>query len=393
VGIFSKSKVSNDLALVFDIGSSSVGGAFFVMEKNGAPKILFSVREQIPIEEELTPDKLFHATIAALKIVASTICMKGLGNPSKIHCVLSSPWYASQTRVIRLEKDTPFIFTEKLADSLIQKEIVVYEEEYVSKEHKDKIRAIELKNMSVTLNGYPTRTPENQKARELEMTIFISMSEENFLAKVEDTIMTHFNKRDIKFSSFAMAAFTVARDMFVNKESFLLVNIGAEITDISMIKKDTLKESISFPHGRNFIIRGLANALTIPLPLAKSYLSLYKDGHMSDANLAIIEPMLTKIKDEWLTKFEEAISNLTNDISIPSTVFITVDHELVDFFSNIIKTEEFNQYALTESKFRVVFLGVQALHGIAIFDTNVTRDPFLIIESIYINNFLQQYHA
>ncbi|MDQ3076154.1 MAG: hypothetical protein M3Q34_03440 [bacterium] len=391
MGIFSKKQVKSELALVFDIGSSSVGGALFLMQDTGVPKIIFSVRELIPLEEELNPDRLLSSTIKALKIVASTICMKGLGSPKRIYCVLSSPWYASQTRVIRLEKNTPFVFTTKLADNLIQKEIALFQEEYIIKGHNDeKIRAIELKNMKTLLNGYVTHMPQNQKGKELEMTIFLSMSEEDFLVKVEEAIKTHFNVKEIKFSSFVMASFTVARDMFVNKESFLLVNIGGEVTDISMIKKDAVKESISFPAGRNFIVRGVASDLKdSSLALAKSYLSLYKDGHMSDTSLRKVEPSINKVKDAWLTKFQEAISNLTNDISIPATVFITVDHDLVEFFSEIIKTEEFNQYTLTESKFRVVFLGVQALHGIAVFDTEVNRDPFLIIESIYINNFLR----
>lgn len=390
MGIFSKKKVKSELVLVFDIGSSSVGGELFMMQAGSAPKILFSLREQIPLEDELSPDKLVTSTVKALKLVASTICMKGLGVPKKIHCVLSSPWYASQSRVIKLEKNTPFIFTTKLADSLIQKEIALFQEEYVLKGHsKEKIRAIELKNMKTLLNGYVTHMPQNQKTKELEMTIFVSMCEEDFLVKVEQTIKTHFNVKEIKFSSFIMAAFTVARDMFVNKESFLLVNIGGEVTDISMIKKDAVKESISFPAGRNFIIRGVASGLKgTSLSQAKSYLSLYKDGHMSDASLKKVEPAIDKIKNAWLTKFQEAISNLTNDISVPATVFITVDHTLIDFFSEIIKTEEFNQYTLTESKFRVVFLGVQALHGIALFDGEINRDAFLIIESIYINNFL-----
>ena len=37
--------------------------------------------------------------------------MMGIGSPSKISCVLSSSWYASQTRTIKLEKNTPFLFT------------------------------------------------------------------------------------------------------------------------------------------------------------------------------------------------------------------------------------------------------------------------------------------
>lgn len=388
--IFSKAKEKEELALVFDIGSSSVGGALFYMQHSGVPKIVFSVREQIALEGELDPERLLFLAIKALKIVAGKICMKGIGSPKRIFCVLSSPWYASQTRTIRLEKNIPFVFTQKLADSLIQKEIALFEEEYIMKDRNaNKIRAIELKNMKTVLNGYPILKPLGQKAKELEMTIFVSMSGEEILGQIEEAINTHFHSRVIKFSSFVMSSFTVARDMFVNQDNFLLINIGGEITDISMIKKDSVRESISYPAGRNFLIRGVASGVGCTFEEAKSYISLYKDGHMADAGLNKVEVVINQLKAEWLKKFQESLANLTNDISIPATIFITVDYDLVSLFSEIIRTEQFNQYTLTESKFRVVFLGTEALHGIAVFDGETNRDPFIIIESIYINRFLR----
>ena len=69
------------------------------------------------------------------------------------------------------------------------------------------------------------------------MNIFISMSEAKVLESIKTVINKYFHIENIKFCSFAMASFTVSRDMFVHQESFMLVNIGGEITDISMIKK------------------------------------------------------------------------------------------------------------------------------------------------------------
>ncbi len=388
--VFAKPEKKDDLVLLFDVGSSSVGGALFYMQKNGVPKIIYTIREPIKIEEEVNIDRFLFLTIQALKVVAGKICLSGMGVPTRIFCVISSPWYASQTRTIKLEKNTPFIFTTKLADSLIEKEVGIFEDEYLVKgaHALNKIRPIELKNMKTILNGYPTKNPYNQSAQDLEMMIFISMSQEHFLSKIEEVISQHYPHRKVTFSSFVIASFTVARDMFINQESFLLINIGGEITDISMIKQDILRESISFPLGKNFIIRGVGEGLKITLDEAKSLVSIYKDGHMEDATRAKLEPVISKLKADWLKEFQESLSNLTNDISIPATIFITIDQDLLDFFSEIIKTEQFSQYTLTESKFRIIFLGTEALHGIAIFEGNINRDPFLIIESIYINRFL-----
>jgi len=242
--------------------------------------------------------------------------------------------------------------------------------------------------MKTILNGYTTPDPLNKKINKLEIVIFISMSGEQILKKIEDTISRHFHSTEIKFSSFVMMSFAVARDMFVEQENFLLVDIGGEITDISIIKKDILGNSISYPLGRNFMIRNVADDLDCTLGEARALISLYKDGHAVKSIEKKLEKIINKLKMEWLKKFQESLVGISDDISVPSTIFITVDQDLTEFFSEIIKNEQFNQYTLTESKFRIIFLDAETLHGITAFKENIDRDAFLIIESIYINRFI-----
>ncbi len=378
------------MALVFDVGSSSVGGALFEVQKLGIPKIILSVREPIIFEGKVDIDRFLSLTLKSLEIVAGRIFKTSIQKPSKIFCVLSSPWYASQTRTIKLGKNTPFLFTQKLADNLIQKEISLFEEENLSKfSHTgNKVQLIEFKNMKTMLNGYATSDPINKKAKKVEMIIFVSMSGDKILKKIKETISKHFNFKDIKFSSFAMASFTVARDMFIHQENFLLVDIAGEVTDISMINKNVLSNSISYPLGRNFMIRKVSDSLGCTLDEARSFVSLYKDGHASEAMEKKLGPIISKLKTQWLQGFQESLVKLSDDISVPATIFITVDQELKDFFGDIIKTEQFNQYTLTESEFRIIFLDNQTLHSITAFKDNTVRDPFLIVESIYINRFI-----
>jgi len=389
--IFGGALGKNELALVFDVGSSSVGAALFLLEDNGSPKIIYSVRERITLEKKLSFERFLDLTLKSLEIAASQVCSAGFGAPKKTFCVLASPWYESQTRSIILKKDTPFVFTSKLANSLVKKEIELFEEECKKKyadEGKGKIVPIELKNMQILLNGYVAPEPLDQKVTELEMTIFVSMMSEEVLEKMKGSVGRHIHAKNMKFSSFAMASFAVARDVFVHQDNFILIDIGGEVTDASMIKKDVLRSSTSFPKGRNFFIRGVAGILDCSLDEAITDITLYKNGHIEDTALKKIEPVINKLRSEWLSSFQEALVSLSNDISIPATIFLTVDQPLSDFFTETIKSEQFNQYTLTESKFKIVYLGSQALHGIALFADNVARDSFLIIEAIYINRFL-----
>lgn len=390
MGIFSGHKNKEDLMLVFNIGSSSVGGALFLAQKSGIPKIIFSTREPIPIEEQVEIDRFLSLTTQSLEIVAKKILGAGMGAPKRIFCVLSSPLYVSQTRIISYKKNTPFVFTTKLADALIQKEIKIFQEDHLTKYATvgGGIRTIELKNIKTMLNGYETANPLNQSAKELEMIIFISMSGEQILKKIEDTIGKYFHFNQIKFSSFTMLFFTAVRDIFKQQENFLLVDIGGEVTDISMIKKNILRESISFPLGRNFLTRGVASGLDCTMAEANSFISLFKDGHAEKTVAKKLSLIMKELQKKWLEKFQESLANLSHDISIPSTIYIAIDKDLADFFSETIKSEQFSQYTLAESKFEVVFLSTELLHGIATFKEPIIREPFLIIDSIYINRFL-----
>jgi len=388
--IFPHNNKKGKLVLVFYIGSSSVGGSLFWTEKSGIPKIVFSVNEPIELEEKVEADRFLSLTLKSLELVAVKVHSAGMGVPEEIFCVLSSLWYISQTRIIRLEKNTPFLFTSKLADDLIKKEVALFEEEHSTKYARAgaPVRLIELKNIKTVINGYETPYPLNQKGKELEMTIFVSIGSEKILTKISKTVEKNFPSKKITFSSFVLSSFAVVRDMYPHNENFLLINIGGEVTDISMVKKNILHESISFPLGLNFIIRGVASMSRSSLSEAKSLVSLLKDGHASESMTKKLSPIINKLKTEWLSKFQESLSNLSNDISVPATLYLSVDKDLADFFSEIIKTEQFNQYTLTESKFKVVFLGSEVFHDLVKFEKNVMSDTFLIISSIYINRFL-----
>lgn len=389
---FSKKEKSGELALVFDISSSSVGGSIFFIENSGSPRIIYTSREPILIKENLDFNSFFALTISSLEKLVERIHNEKTGKIDRVFCILSSPWFHSQTRNIKYEKNSPFVFNTKFADELIKKEVDIILEKF-SKETdpNNKIIPIEMKTMSIHLNGYDVKDPLDKKALQLEMPIFVSLSEEIFIKEVERVINKAFHFKSIKFSSFLMASFTVARDMFINQDKFLLINIGGEITDISMIKKNILKDNASFPMGVNFIIRGLAKGLNTNHDLARSMLHLHKDDHTDEATTQKLQTIIEPLKKTWLKTFQETLNNLSHDIAIPSTIFITVDQNLAEFFSSIIKEEELNQYSLTESKFRIVFLGTEALHGIAVFDDKkeIQRDPLLIIEAIYINRFLK----
>lgn len=390
MGFFSNVKSKDEIILVFDIGSGKVGGALFETQESGVPKMIFSLTEPIAFSENLDAGGLTISMTSAMESIANKIFTSGKGVPKEIYCVLSSPWYVSETRTILYRKNTDFIFTEKLADGLVEKEVNLFKEQYMAQHGSSagESRIIELKNIKAILNGYETDKPLNQRANDLQMNIFISMGEESILQSIENTIRKYFHFDRIKFSSFVLSSFAVVRDLYSEQNDFLLVDIGGEITDITMAKKNVLRESISFPMGRNFLTRGVALDMQCSLNEAESMISMFLSGHAEASTAQKISASLDKNRLLWLKNFQESLSNISSDISIPSSIYLSVDKDLSDLFSQTIKAEQFNQYMVTESKFEIVLLDSPIFHNLALFSDAMFREPNLIIDSVYINRLL-----
>ncbi|MEY2672041.1 MAG: hypothetical protein RL687_458, partial [Candidatus Parcubacteria bacterium] len=117
-------KDQNKIVAIFDVGSDSIGVAIVqYLSPNDPPKILKSFREDIIFRDQLDFIVFMDDMVKTLKNVALNVVSSGVGTISDIHIVLSSPWYVSENRHIVVSEKTPFVFTEKISNSLIKKEI------------------------------------------------------------------------------------------------------------------------------------------------------------------------------------------------------------------------------------------------------------------------------
>jgi hypothetical protein len=238
---------------------------------------------------------------------------------------------------------------------------------------------LELKNLKTSLNGYEVSNPLNKKATQVEMHLFTSISPLTVLSKFGDSIRKYFNFDNINFSSFVLPSFTLIRDLFLNKEDFMFVDVGHSFTDVYLVRHGVLRESTSFPLGSNV----LENINTDQVPL-----SLILAGHADHTTEKKFHPILEKAKNKWLLEFQNAVANISTDMTLPSLMYVLTENGYGDLFSSVIKNEEFSQYEKTVSKWEVILISKQMFHGMVKFDPNVTRDKFITIDSIYINRFL-----
>ena len=344
-----------------------------------------SIKNPITEDHNLNLQKFTMAMEKSLRKTLRDIEKAKLGSPTRIVCFLSSPWYTSQNRTISFSKNVPFILNQKVIDELTAREIKLFEIDHLQKYENEllKPRIIESKITQIMLQGYKVENPIGKKVEQIEMSLFLSMSPGKILESIEKEVFKIFHLPKIEFASFIFSSYAITRDLFIDKENFLLIDIGGEITDIAIIKNNVLLESISFPMGSNFLLRRIAEGLNKSVEESKSLLNMCLDDQLNEVEKEKVSKPLHTAKQEWLSMFQQSLGSVATDLLIPENIYLITDKPLTSCFIETITREEFSQYALAEKKFEITSLNEQILHNFCDFETDVSRDRFIIMETIF----------
>lgn len=385
VSWFTQAKKKERIVAIFDIGSGSIGGAITRIPSNGKtiPTIIKSVRNDIAFHDELDFNIFLKDMLSALKKTTDSLYDAKLGAPDEIVCVLASPWYLSETRVIKMSREHSFVFTNKLADEMLEKEITslnsIYEKKYGGAKSTPEV--VEHHVMGVSLNGYLVNEPIGMHSRSVEMHMVISLSPKSCLDEIRDTISKTFHHIPVSFASFAVCSYLAVREKYVTPDSYLLLDIGGEVTDVSIITKGILKASLSFPFGKRTFFKYICTKLEIELRDAVEIFNMFSTNTLSERKKKKVEPLFKSIENSWGEAFRQCIGTLPHTLTLPGTIFITADQDIRSWFVEVVRNEPFIQSMVSEHKCTVITLeGPEFLNMCSVKDG--TCDPFLMVEAI-----------
>ena len=391
MSLFSSAGHDGKIVALFNIGSSSVTATLariFPKETKVIPTILFSSTHKMEIAENLNFPKFMSEMLSALDESAADLANAKLGAPEEFHCFLASPWYASQTRTIKIEKNVPFIFTKKFHDELVAKEISLFEGEALKSfnEKGEHARIIENHTIRILLNGYETAMPFGNRIRAAEMTLFISLSPEEVLAALDGCMRKHFHASKISFHSFICAGFVIVRDLFDSQKEFMFIDVGGEITDVALVKNGILTETVSFPYGKNFLLRRLATGLNRSLTDVAALFALYRDDKLESGIKASFEKILEPARAEWVRAFTAALERIPHGFLLPEAIFLIAGNDVSLWFAQALASEELKHHTLTEKDFAVVLLEKNALAKFVNVSSEAHLNHFSVIEAIFISH-------
>ncbi|MFA5838480.1 MAG: hypothetical protein WC849_00880 [Candidatus Paceibacterota bacterium] len=382
--------------LIIDIGSGSVATAVVSISTdiNLAPQILYISRKEIKYYGGLNSRRFLFSMITALEGSLSDIqkdfISKGKNiKINNIHCFFSSLWHISQMRVLKSES----IKEIKITKSIINKMIEDGEKNFELCQTKDNktdfskndIQIIEKKIMQIKLNGYETADPYHKIAKTIEMDFFISSVSKNIIKIFEDSLFRFFNDTKIYYHTFVNSVFTTLRDLNSSIDDYIFLDISGEITEVAIVKNGVLFDSVSFPLGKNTMVRKLSETLETNKEEALSRISLYKSDNLVEFSKSKISKAIDDTMRDWHQLLDLSIKKLLSNIALPQVVFFMSDDDIKTLIGDFIKLYKFDDIDTFGKLVEIKFIENEVFDKHIVYQDNISRDQFLSLETVFLN--------
>lgn len=371
-------------SLVFYIGNGVVKGSI-VSHESGKPTIrTVRVRElphyQERDREHLEKRILFEFGELAHEIKTEDIlALKGASFKfTHATVILSSPWYISETAVIKMKEQKPFLVTPQLIDGAKENIVKAYRDS-----HKIDIIVLEQKMIKILLNGYPVTDPSKKKVTSLDLNIFTSFARKSSIEGIQSVIDQYFHVKEIHINSQSLAAFTVIGNLWQDMNQYIITDITSQLTELVSVRKGILSEAASIPKGKQYLAKTISENLGVSSEVSESLLKMRNTGHIEEALKAKVDTALGLAKKEWLTDFSDALRVMSASSSLPSTFVLFAPKDVTTIFAEFIKAEEYQQFSFAEGKFEVKEVTVADLLPYASVQNGTAQDLSLVLGALF----------
>lgn len=397
--LFSSSDKKGDVCLVLDIGNASLAVSLVCFEKGQLPRALYTIRVPLRISAHTHADKLHVTLTKELSEALSYVKEKGFQHEffahrdkkiQKVLCVLASPWYVSKTKKIPISNPKPFVITEAFLNDVLHKETEIFTRELREGLHGEEfvegVEVMEKVVIDATINGYSIQNPIGQKTRDALVTLYIGIGPQAVVTEIKDKLFGffHTDHDDITFHSFPLVSFKALARMFPGEKNYILCDITGEVTDVSLVSGGVVVHTASFPSGKFFLVRKVAEAFGIPPDVAESFISVWQTGKLHTEKDAHMHQVISDVEREWNVYLEDVLVSFGETGALPQKVYLTADTDIAPIFVEFLKIQKTDATASWRKGVMPVHLKEDMLSHFYISPENLPFDECVAIDTIFL---------
>jgi len=372
-------------------------------DDNEKPAVLYQTRHVFPVDSRLDNTRFLPTMTETLSLAIDDIAERGMPRletyagrrlPIKrIMCVFSSPWDVATTRSLHFKFERPFTITPTFMNDVISYETRNFLA-VVSKEADAAKMATERKHilagrdiLKTAVNGYPVHFPVGRVADDFEMTLFLSALPLALNKSVERLCGKQFPGASLELYSATGVYFSVLRRLFPEERSFIITHIGGETTDVSVVKENAITETISFPLGRNFVIRRLMSEISGVTPsVALSMINVHSNGDAGPKMSQKLQDALSQVESDWIGLFSDSMHDFAKDFFLPTRVFVLAGDNAADTFAGLITNRRLPIRGPGTPPIVAEAIHPSLLRNVVTCAAGEECDPFLSAEIFFLNS-------
>ncbi len=232
--LFKKDKKDSQAVVLIDIGASSVAGAYAHYVDGKTPILLHTSR--VPINSHA--DEAYEsALIRTLSTFGNDLLREGApilarhtgsGASDSILVSIDLPDQEIKMRTESFERASPFIFTKKMMNTMLERTRVVPQGRSLTDESI----------VNAILNGYDTRSPYDKSARRVSLMVASSIIDSDIFDSIISTLRGLYHTENI----FSVAGRTLRsqaiHDAFPHERDALIVDATGPDLSIALIRKN-----------------------------------------------------------------------------------------------------------------------------------------------------------
>lgn len=357
------SKIKSESKIVISLTSSAV--ELSIVEFAIPIRILFSKKEKLLIKNSISSQEFMKKSFSALSKILDekSIDIKSLSKKIKTcEIIFHSPWFLPEIVNIKNKK-------EKVS---LKKFFV----ENTKPPKQNDYKQIENKITNILLNGYHLTKLKDENSNDIEINIYRSYISKETADLLVENIQNKIPQINLfNFSSSIMQSYESIKNLFIDEDNLIFLNIGGEITEIGIIIDDVLVSALTIPSGSHSFVRKLDTFTS-----STSNLGILKflGDKNSDEKLNLnIDKKINTLINNWLNEILDTIK--ANYLEYPKKIFIISDSEYLDFFKTILDNNS------SEFKFNFHTINKDLFENRVIFDKMNTQNTEFLLSAYYLS--------
>ncbi len=393
MSIFSFGDDKEKVSLVVDVGCSTVTSAMVVFSGQELPVFLHSTTLSHSIEDKADAARLIESLLSILDVQLKEIVKEGFKhkywkNKSKKFSggiiSFSSPWFAIKTKHLSLSHEKGFIVTESFLNDVISQEETIFKSELYP-QRPDAFEVIEKNILHTKINGYELQNILNKRTKNLEAFLCMSAMDQGLVHKIQDMVLryTHIHSNEFRFHTFPVVSFAVIRDFFSAGGDFLICDISGDVTDITLVQDFVIKQTVSMPSGRNFILRQISRSFDVTPEIAESILHMFNSDKSDDSVNQKMHDVIAEIEKEWAIYLENALLEISPTLTLPSNIYLMSDSDVVHIYTEFFKMPKTDATSIFRKMLNINIIDENVVSKFVKNDATGKIDEFIIFVALF----------